>query len=74
LAASFPSQIGRTFATSVENLLGFGKGLVLVVVALAPWTPLILIGLALLIWLMRAAGRSSRRKLVRVELPVQAPA
>jgi hypothetical protein len=74
LAASFSSQIGRTFATSVENLLGFGKGLVLVVVALAPWTPFFLIGLMLLIWLMRAAGRSSRRKPVRVELPAQAPA
>jgi hypothetical protein len=74
VVASFPSQIGRTFSTSVGNLLAFGKGLLLLLVALAPWAPVIVIGLVLLIWMIRAAGRSSRRKLIRVGMPAQTPA
>jgi hypothetical protein len=44
-AASFGSTIARTFGSSRDALAGFGKGLLLVVVALAPWLiPLGLIG------------------------------
>jgi hypothetical protein len=45
-AASFGSTMARTFGTSWETLVDFGKGLLLVVVALVPWLiPLGLIGL-----------------------------
>ena len=73
VAASFPTQLGRTFWSSVENLLAFGKGLLLLVVALAPWAPVIAIGLVVLVWALRASGRSSRRKPIRVEAPARAP-
>jgi hypothetical protein len=73
VAASFPTQLGRTFWSSVDNLMAFGRGLLLLAVALVPWVPLILIGLVILIWVIRAGGRSSRRKLVRVEVPARAP-
>ena len=39
VAASFPTQLGRTFWSSVENLLAFGKGLLLLVVVLCPGRP-----------------------------------
>ncbi len=48
-APSFGTTLGRTFHNSLEALQDLGKWLVVVVVALAPWSPLILIGL----WLMR---------------------
>jgi hypothetical protein len=37
LIPDFGSTIGRTFQGSIEALVSFGKGIVLVVVALAPW-------------------------------------
>jgi hypothetical protein len=73
VAASFPTQIGRTFWSSIENLMAFGKGFLLLLVALAPWAPVIVIGLFLLIWMIRVGGRSSRRKSIRVEGPARAP-
>lgn len=48
-APSFGTSAGRTFQNSVDSLLDLGKGLVLMVVALAPWSPLILVG----VWLVR---------------------
>ena len=36
VVASFPTQLSRTFWSSVENLLAFGRGLLIVMVALAP--------------------------------------
>jgi hypothetical protein len=33
----FSSTLGRTFQGSIEALIAFGKGIVLVVVAIAPW-------------------------------------
>jgi hypothetical protein len=48
-APTFGTSIGRTFGDSVTALENLGKGLVLVVVAMAPWLPLIVIGL----WLVR---------------------
>jgi Domain of unknown function (DUF4349) len=48
-APSFGTALGRTFNDSLGALESFGKWLVLLLVALAPWAPLILIGL----WLVR---------------------
>jgi hypothetical protein len=47
----FGTRIGRTFQGSVEALLGFFRGVVLVAVALAPWLAVLAVpGLPLLIW------------------------
>ena len=61
VAASFGTQISRTFFNSVERLVEFGKGFSIVVVALLPWIPLMLIGLVLARWLIRYASRSARQ-------------
>lgn len=53
-APTFGTSLGRTFWGSVEGLENLGKGLVIVLVALAPWSPLILLGL----WLIRRPVRS----------------
>jgi hypothetical protein len=53
-APSFGTSLGRTFSDSVDALLNLGKGLVHLLVAIAPWSPLILIGL----WLIRKPVRA----------------
>jgi Domain of unknown function (DUF4349) len=60
VAATFQDQVARTFFGSLEALFNFGKGLALVVVALAPWIPLIVIGLLAALWLIRLLGRRPR--------------
>jgi Domain of unknown function (DUF4349) len=60
VAATFTTQVGRTFYASVETLVAFGRALALVVVALAPWLPLIGIGLLVLRWLIRHGQRRAR--------------
>jgi hypothetical protein len=62
IAASFPTQIGRTFFGSFEALVEFGKFFFLVAVALAPWFPLIVLGLFVLRFLVRFGRRRSRGK------------
>ena len=58
LMPDFGSTVGRTFRGSIEALVSFGKGIILVVVALAPW--LAVLGLfvapAWLIWRRRRAA------------------
>jgi hypothetical protein len=46
----FASNISRTFFSSIDAMVGVGKGLVYVVVALAPWLVLLAVVLAV-IWL-----------------------
>jgi hypothetical protein len=41
LMPDFGSKVGRTFQESIEALISFGKGIILVVVALAPWLPVV---------------------------------
>jgi hypothetical protein len=55
LLPDFGSTIGRTFQGSIEALIAFGKGIVLVVVAIAPWVPVLglLIAPAVIIWRRR---------------------
>jgi Domain of unknown function (DUF4349) len=60
MAATFSTQIGRTFLRSVEALVEFGRAIALLLVALAPWTPLIVIALVTLRWLVRRGQRRSR--------------
>ena len=49
--ATFGTQIARTFSESLQQLGGFGKGLVLLAVALLPWIVVLLIG-AVPLWLL----------------------
>jgi Domain of unknown function (DUF4349) len=58
VAASFGTQISRTFFLSVERLVDFGKALTIIFVVLLPWIPLILIGLVIARLLILYAGRS----------------
>ncbi len=49
--ATFGTQIARTFAESLGQLGGFGKGIILLVVALAPW--FVVLGIAAIpLWLL----------------------
>ncbi len=51
-SASFGTRLGRTFSDSLAGLLGLGQWFVLLVVALAPWLPpIMLCGAGL--WLLR---------------------
>jgi hypothetical protein len=50
---TFATQIVRTFRNSLDELLGFGKALVLAIVAIAPWLPLILLFVLLARWAVR---------------------
>jgi hypothetical protein len=51
LMPDFGSTIGRTFQGSIEALVLFGKGIVLVVVALAPWLAVLAL-LVVPLWIM----------------------
>jgi hypothetical protein len=53
---TFTSSIGSTFFGSFEVLVGFGKGLILIGVALAPWLPPIA-ALGILTWLLLRGGK-----------------
>jgi hypothetical protein len=61
VAATFPTQIARTFFGSVDYLASFGKSLTLVFAALVPWLPLIVVVLFAARWLVRRAQWSSAR-------------
>ena len=52
VAPTFATQISRTFFESSQSMINFGKGLILAAVAIAPWLPLIIIGIAILVWLL----------------------
>jgi hypothetical protein len=56
---SFHTQIIRTFQQSIAALAGFGKAVVLLVVAVAPWLPVLLVVAVPLGWLLRRR-RSAR--------------
>jgi Domain of unknown function (DUF4349) len=64
-APTFGASVQRTFADSVEGLENLGRGLVLALVAVAPWLPVILIGL----WLARRGYRAAFRPQPRREPP-----
>ena len=66
---TFQSQLGHTFFSSLDAFIGFGKSMLLLFVALIPWIPLIVIGLFVLIWMIRAERRASGRRTARCDLP-----
>jgi hypothetical protein len=57
---SFTATIASTFDSSLDLLVQFGKGAVLVAVAVAPWLPLLAIVAAVLVWPARRAVRNAR--------------
>jgi hypothetical protein len=64
-APTFGSRLATTFSNSIEALAGFGRGLLLVGAALAPWLPVVLVVVGLA-WVI------VRRRLNRLRpLPVQ---
>jgi hypothetical protein len=73
VAATFQTEVGRMFFRSYESLVAFGKWVLLVLAALAPWAPLIVLGLFVLRWLFRA-GRSPTisRSVISTTLPPRA--
>src|SRR5262249_53966917 len=60
-APTFGTTISRTFADSVGALARLGKALVLGLVGLAPWTPVLLVG----VWVFRRPIRAVRGGLLR---------
>ena len=56
---TFQAQISHTFFQSLDVLVGFGKAILLVLVALVPWMPVIVIVLFVLLWLIRSSRRSA---------------
>ena len=59
-APTFGTRIGQTFAASWDAVLEFGKGLVLLVVALVPWAPLWIPALVATVWVVRRLRRAAR--------------
>ena len=67
LMPDFGSTVGRTFRGSIEALVSFGKGILLVVVALAPW--LAVLGLFVApVWLIWR-----RRRVADIAIPEAIP-
>jgi hypothetical protein len=52
-APTFSDRIDTTFGGSLTALTNFGKAVVLFFVALAPWLPVIVVGLLLLRWVVK---------------------
>lgn len=60
LIPDFGSTVGRTFQGSIETLVAFGKGILLVVVALTPWLAVLALLAApfVIIWRRRRAANT----------------
>ena len=60
-APTLATRVGRTFFASLGTLRQFGEAALLAAAAVAPWLPLILVGLAIAFWANRRfAGASGR--------------
>jgi hypothetical protein len=70
---TFQAQLNHSFFRSLDALVAFGKTVLLLLVALIPWTPLIVIGLFVLLWLIRAERRASATRMARVAPPPPRP-
>lgn len=57
------TRVSRTFTESLASLRQFGESALLFGVALAPWLPLLFIGLGLAYWLARRLGAAVRTHL-----------
>jgi hypothetical protein len=58
--ATLQTQIGRTFFRSVESLADFGRAVLLIAVAIAPWLPLIALAYLLARWILHCRRGSTR--------------
>ncbi len=56
---TFQAQLSHTFFQSWHALVAFGKTILLIIVGLIPWTPVIVIGLFVLLRMIRSARRSA---------------
>ena len=56
---TFQAQLSHRFFHSLDALIAFGKTSLLVLVALIPWIPFIVIGLFVARWLIRSEWRAS---------------
>jgi hypothetical protein len=70
---SFGTSIVRTFQGSTDALLTFGKGIVLVAVALAPWLAVLAVPVVPGLWYIRRTLKIGRGDAATV-LPAQPPA
>jgi hypothetical protein len=70
---TFGTSIGRTFQGSIDALLTFGRGIVLVAVAMAPWLAVLAVPAVPGWWLIRRKFRNGRGHAGTV-LPVEPPA
>jgi hypothetical protein len=59
---TFQSQLSHSFFRSLDALVVFGKTILLVLVALVPWTPFIVVGLFVVIWIVRSERRATARR------------
>jgi hypothetical protein len=59
VSPTLATEVSRTFRSSLEALLKFGRGTLLLAVALAPWIPLLAL-VFLAIWVLVRRGRTSR--------------
>ena len=58
---TYSTEVAGTFSRSTDSLFAIGKGLGLIVVAVAPWLPFALVGGLLLRWGLRWAARPNPR-------------
>jgi hypothetical protein len=70
---TFGTSIGRTFQGSIEALVSFAEGVVLVAVAVAPWLAVLAVPGATAWWLIRRQIRNGRGRVATV-LPADPPA
>ena len=64
-APTLATKIGRTFHDSVESLQRLGESVLLTCVAVAPWLPLILLGILILYLLNKRLNAAARRAIAR---------
>jgi hypothetical protein len=70
---TFGTSIGRTFEGSIDALMSFGRGIVLVVVAVAPWLAVLAVpGMAA--WLLIRRQLKNGRSRITTVLPADPPA
>jgi hypothetical protein len=75
VSPAFTSTIGRTFSESIDVMIAMGKGIVLIVVALAPWLVLFaLVGLPVFLIVRQATHKSPPPPVPTAELAAPPPA
>ena len=69
-APTLATKVARTFAESVESLQRFGESVLIACVAIVPWLPIYLVGLAILVvGIRRLMARFARITLIDIPRP-----